>query len=55
MDADVDHDADGGELSTDRLPVEEVNVTAARGGVFGFDDRDRHAHADPDLGWNLPA
>ena len=38
-----------------KTPAEDNTSTTARTGVFGFDDRDRHAHADPDLGWNLPA
>jgi len=46
-------DADGGELATAR---ESDGVpTTARQGVFGFDDHDRHHHADPDIGWNLPS
>jgi len=46
---------------TEELSVAERDVgnngaaTAVRGGVFGFDDHDRNAHADPDIGWNLPS
>ena len=49
-------DADASELSVDVAAQEsDAASTSARSGVFGFDNHDRHQHADPDIGWNLPA
>ncbi len=48
-------DADAIELSnTDKATDPHDASAETRKGVFGFDDRDHHANADPDLGWNLP-
>ena len=49
----TDLDVEGGELSTAREPDDAP--TTAKPGVFGFDDHERNHHADPDIGWNLPA
>lgn len=53
--AQTDLDAEAGELSADVEQDADATATAPRPGVFGFDDHDRHQHADPDIGWNLPA
>ena len=55
LQADVEQDADVGTLADDHPADPQGTPTGPRPGVFGFDDHDRHAHADPDLGWNLPA
>jgi len=51
----ADLDVDGGGLSADATMHDtDAAPTSARQGVFGFDDRKRDQHADPDIGWNLP-
>lgn len=53
--AQTELDAEAGELSADVEQDADAAASAPRPGVFGFDDHDRHQHADPDIGWNLPA
>jgi hypothetical protein len=52
---DVERDADGDQVAREERRAEGDGMGATRSGVFGFDDRDRHAPADPDIGWNLPS
>jgi len=53
--AETELEAEPSELSVEVAQEPDDASTAPRPGVFGFDDHDRHQHADPDIGWNLPS
>lgn len=52
--SEVEHDADASALSVEERPSDASTPSTPRPGVFGFDDHDRNAPSDSDIGWNLP-
>jgi hypothetical protein len=53
---DTEREVDASERSAETHSSDAPDaMPGTRPGVFGFNDHDRHAAPDPDLGWNLPS